>query len=150
MARAQITDRPVLGRSKNGNGSLGLDGRDVLGLMKVVKSGLPFAKVTRFAAKSGLALAEVAAVLRIPPRTFARRKARGALTDLESERLVRLAGLFDKAVGLFEGDAGAAAAWLRGPAKALGNRRPLELATTEQGARAVEDLIGRLEFGVYS
>ena len=149
MARMQFT-HPDSARAKNGNGSLGLGGRDVLAVMRVVKSGLPFAKAARFAAASGLALTEIAEVLRIPRRTFARRKARGALTDLESERLVRLAGLFDKTVALFEGDAGAAVTWLRRPAKALGNRRPLDLAKTEQGARAVEDLIGRLEFGVYS
>jgi len=127
-----------------------LAGRDLHGLLKAVGAGLSYARLTDFAARSGLALAEVAAVLRIPARTLARRKVRGALTELESERLVRLAALFDKAAELFEGNPLAAAAWLRGPAKALGSKTPLELARTEIGARAVEDLIGRLEFGVYS
>src|SRR5207247_1497082 len=129
-------------RSQRGNGSLGLAGRDLHGLLKAVGAGLSYARLTDFAARSGLALAEVAAVLRIPARTLARRKVRGALTELESERLVRLAALFVKAAELFEGNPLAAAAWLRGPAKALGSKTPLELARTEIGARAVADLMG--------
>lgn len=70
--------------------------------------------------------------------------------DQDSERLPLTRSLAQKALELFDGDASAAAAWLHRPAKALGNKSPLELAGTEIGARAVEDLIGRLEFGVYS
>jgi putative toxin-antitoxin system antitoxin component (TIGR02293 family) len=40
--------------------------------------------------------------------------------------------------------------WLNSPNMALSWRAPLKLAETEQGARLVEDLIGRLEHGVYS
>jgi putative toxin-antitoxin system antitoxin component (TIGR02293 family) len=89
-------------------------------------------------------------VLLIPPRTLARRKAGGMLSPPESERLARLASLFDKAVHLFEGDGVSAVNWLRTPSKALRNHAPLSLVETEVGARAVEDLIGRLEYGVYS
>lgn len=149
MAHSKQSVGSVLAGAKPSNGSLGLADQGVFGVMKAVKAGLPYARLTRFAASSGLTLAEVAQVLRTPPRTLARRKAHGVLTDLESERLVRLAGLFDQAVELMEGDAPAATAWLRRPVKALGNQTPLELAATEIGARAVADLIGRLEFGVY-
>jgi putative toxin-antitoxin system antitoxin component (TIGR02293 family) len=63
---------------------------------------------------------------------------------------VRLARLYQKAVDLFEGDAVAARTWLGSPNGALGYRVPLSLAETEDGGRAVEELIGRLENGVYS
>jgi putative toxin-antitoxin system antitoxin component (TIGR02293 family) len=56
---------------------------------------------------------------------------------------------FDKAVGLFEGDVAAARAWLETPSKALGSETPLAAVETEIGAREVEDLIGRLEHGVF-
>ncbi len=95
-------------------------------------------------------MADLSQVLGIPPRTLARRKVQGMLTNSESERLVRFGRLFDQTVDLFEGDRAAALAWLRRPAKALGNQVPLQWAQSEIGARAVEDLIGRLEFGVYS
>jgi putative toxin-antitoxin system antitoxin component (TIGR02293 family) len=136
--------------AKNPHGSLGLPTGDVFGLVGRLKSGLSFTTLVAFANNSGLTFAEISRVLRIPSRTLARRKSGGKLSALESERLARLAELVDRAVELFEGDGGAALAWLRAPSKALGKLSPLTLAETEQGARAAEDLIGRLEYGVYS
>jgi putative toxin-antitoxin system antitoxin component (TIGR02293 family) len=40
--------------------------------------------------------------------------------------------------------------WLKSPQKALGGKTPLEYSDTEPGAREVEDLLGRLEHGVFS
>ena len=40
--------------------------------------------------------------------------------------------------------------WLSSPQRALGGSTPLSLARTEVGAGLVEDLIGRLEHGVFS
>jgi putative toxin-antitoxin system antitoxin component (TIGR02293 family) len=39
--------------------------------------------------------------------------------------------------------------WLAKPHAELGNLSPLEVAKTEAGARRVEELLGRLFFGVY-
>ncbi len=55
-----------------------------------------------------------------------------------------------KAVVLFEGRKEAAMRWLHSPRPALGNPTPLELAKTKAGAKKVEDLIARLEDGVFS
>ena len=63
---------------------------------------------------------------------------------------MRASRVFERAVDLFEGDAPAATRWLRTPQAGLGGRKPLELASTDVGAREVEDLIGRLEHGVFS
>ncbi|MDQ3459226.1 MAG: MbcA/ParS/Xre antitoxin family protein [Deinococcota bacterium] len=43
-----------------------------------------------------------------------------------------------------------AADWLRSENLSLGGRTPLEYADTEIGAREVENLLGRIEYGVYS
>jgi putative toxin-antitoxin system antitoxin component (TIGR02293 family) len=64
--------------------------------------------------------------------------------------LLRLSLVFEKAVNLFEGDTDAARAWLGRPNKALGGETPLSAVETEIGAREVEDLIGRLEHGVFA
>jgi putative toxin-antitoxin system antitoxin component (TIGR02293 family) len=139
----------VHGRT-SGRSSLGLKGDNVIDLAKAIRSGFSFATLIRFQRHSGLALRLLTEVMHMPARTLARRKAAGTLSPEESERLLRLAGLFDKAVALFEGDRAAAAKWLQTPNQALGNLAPLNLAQTEVGGRAAEDLIGRLEFGVYS
>jgi putative toxin-antitoxin system antitoxin component (TIGR02293 family) len=47
-------------------------------------------------------------------------------------------------------DAEAAQQWLKTPARALGFESPLHFAETEAGAREVENLLGRIEHGVFS
>jgi putative toxin-antitoxin system antitoxin component (TIGR02293 family) len=40
--------------------------------------------------------------------------------------------------------------WLTHPQFGLGGAAPLDYAETEAGAREVENLLGRIEYGVYS
>src|SRR5260370_23142564 len=130
--------------------TLGFKTDHVIGLVKAIRKGISFTALERFEHQSGLGRHLLARAMGIPPRTMARRKAGGTLTSDESERLLRLAELFDLTVALFEGNRAAARNWLQAPNKALGNLTPLTMAETALGARAVEDLIGRLEAGVYS
>ena len=67
-----------------------------------------------------------------------------------TDRIARIAMLFDEAVELFEGDRARASHWFRSPRKALGGAAPIEYADTEPGAREVRDLIGRIEHGVFA
>lgn len=92
----------------------------------------------------------LATMIGIPERTLARRKTAGRLAPGESERLLRIANLFERCVELFDGDVAAAVNWLTTPNQALHQEAPLTAARTEFGAREVEDLIGRLEHGVFS
>ena len=39
---------------------------------------------------------------------------------------------------------------MKRPARALAAQSPLDFAETEMSAREVEDLLGRLEYGVYA
>ena len=54
-----------------------------------------------------------------------------------------------KAVEVMESEKNARQ-WLTAPQFGLGGAVPLEYAETEVGAREVEDLLGRIEQGVYS
>jgi putative toxin-antitoxin system antitoxin component (TIGR02293 family) len=55
-----------------------------------------------------------------------------------------------KAVELFEGDRAGAMKWLQMPQPALEGLKPLDVAKLAGGAGQVEDLIGRLEHGVFT
>lgn len=48
------------------------------------------------------------------------------------------------------GDEEKAIEWLGTPNRALGRHRPLDQLDTDLGARMVEDILGRIAFGVYS
>ena len=130
--------------------SLGLKNAEPLQVARQLKAGLPFLAVLRLQKASQLPLETIARVIGVPRRTLARRKNQGRLTGPESERLYRLSVVFEKAVELFDGDTSAARTWLETPSKALGQESPLSVTETEVGAREVEDLIGRLEHGVFS
>lgn len=113
-----------------------------------VRRGLPYGALERFRRNTGLAASDVAQLVRLPLRTLARRKATGRLEPDESDRLVRAARVFGRALVLFEGEADAARHWLSSSQVMLGNLVPLDLAATDVGASEVEHLIGRLEHGI--
>lgn len=130
--------------------SLGISKGETEELIEQVEQGLSFAALRTFESTSGLALSAIVSLIGIPERTLARRRVAGKLSPEESERLLRISTLFEKAVDLFEGDRAAAVRWLMAPKKALGNQAPLAYARTELGGREVENLLGRLEHGVFS
>jgi len=130
--------------------TLGLTAANPAELVEQLERGFSFRTLQTFESRSGLALSRLAATIGIPERTLARRKVSRRLTPDESERLLRISAIFEDAVELFEGDVAAAVNWLTTPRKALGDRAPLAYARTEPGAREVENLIGRLEHGIFS
>ncbi len=127
---------------------LGLDASRAA-LIEAVKAGLPVHTFTVLARRLHVSEATLAEVVGISSTTLARRKRAGTLTPPESEHVLRVAALLDRAAALFASEADAAA-WLTTANLALGHVTPLALADTEVGAREVEDLLGRLEHGVYS
>jgi putative toxin-antitoxin system antitoxin component (TIGR02293 family) len=135
-----------------------LGGRKVLGkaikkpddLAQLVRRGLPATSVTALAEKLDLGNTVLSRKLGIPQRTLTRRLSqRSRLTVAESDRTVRLARVYVNAVEMI-GDEEKAAEWLRTPNRALGGGRPLDQLDTDLGARAVEDILGRIAYGVYS
>jgi putative toxin-antitoxin system antitoxin component (TIGR02293 family) len=123
---------------------------DLAAAHAAVLAGLPVAAFDRLVAESGFTPAEVAAVADIPPTTLARRRREGRFSTEESERILRIRYVFERTNELFDGDTDAAREWLTALRPALGNVPPLQLARTDFGARMVEQLIGRLEDGVFT
>ena len=119
-------------------------------LLLLVQQGFPYRIFSRLSAQTGMSPSELATTIEIPERTLARRRISGRLGRDESERLLRLARVVASSIRLFEGDVDAAITWLKTPQKALSYDTPLRYARFEIGAREVEDLIGRLEHGVFS
>jgi putative toxin-antitoxin system antitoxin component (TIGR02293 family) len=129
---------------------LGLKSYDTPTLHARVRAGLSFTALQRLLRVTALPMHVAAAILHIPPRTLQRRRVAGRLQPDESDRLVRLSRIIGKAIELFEGDPEGARQWLGAPVTALGGATPLALSQTEPGALEVEQLIGRLEHGVFS
>ena len=116
-----------------------------------VKAGLPVAEFDALRELMDLTVEDLAAKIGISIATLSRRRQSGQPLDAgRGDRLLRFARLFRLAAELHDGDEEAAREWLRKPARALDGETPLDHAATEAGAREVENLIGRLEHGVYT
>ncbi|MFV9645386.1 MAG: antitoxin Xre/MbcA/ParS toxin-binding domain-containing protein [Desulfobacterales bacterium] len=127
--------------------SIGIQTENVNGLILLLKQGLPVSTFSRLSTILGVPEKSLATTVNIPQRTLTRRKKEGRLKTDESERVLRLACLYERAIEVY-GDEDLARQWFRLPVKGLGGKTPLEFADTEPGAREVEDMLGRIEDGV--
>jgi putative toxin-antitoxin system antitoxin component (TIGR02293 family) len=118
-------------------------------VIRRLEAGLPVRELDDLQSGLDLPMEKVGSLLGISKATLHRRKAAGRLDTSESDRVVRFARLLGKAVAVLE-SAGHARQWLSSPQFGLGGVIPLEYARTEVGAREVENLLGRIEHGVYS
>lgn len=84
-------------------------------------------------------------IFRIVPEATFKRRVR--LSSDESERTERLARVIAAAEHAWD-DRKQAREWLIRPHRELGQRTPVEAAMSELGARRVEDLLGRLFYGI--
>ena len=114
-----------------------------------IRAGLSFRAVQNLQKALDLPMERIASVLGMSRATLHRRKLQGKIDREASEKLVRYQSLLKKAEEVF-GDAENAREWLTHPQRGLGNAVPLEFAKSELGAGEVENLLGRIEYGVYS
>jgi putative toxin-antitoxin system antitoxin component (TIGR02293 family) len=115
-------------------------------LAKLVRRGLPVGAV-QFVLDSGvLSAAELDRIV-LPRKTLANRRKLGTLTLEQSDRLVRVARVIAAAEETF-GSREKAGTWLRRPTTTLAGESPLDLLDTDEGAREVETLLGRIAHGI--
>jgi len=119
-------------------------------LAELVREGLPVEALLQLAERLNLRQAEISEKIGIPQRTLTRRLAQHSrLTAVESDRAVRLAQVYSMAADTL-GDDDKAAQWLKAPNRALRGGRPLDQLDTDPGVREVENILGRIAYGVYS
>jgi putative toxin-antitoxin system antitoxin component (TIGR02293 family) len=130
-----------------------LGGRDVLGqkvtseadLARLVHRRIPL-RALIYVKRGGFSDQEIGRFV-IPERTQRHRKAkRQPLTVEESDRVVRLTRIQALTEEVF-GDAGKANRWLRENLAILDGMPPLEVAQTDSGARVVEQMLAKIDWG---
>lgn len=122
-----------------------------LDLADLIMRGLPRKAALAVRARLNLTEQEFAQSLGVSAKTLQRQAKAAAerLNPTQGDRLYRLARIVAFAEEVLE-DPERAHRWLQEPQRGLGNRRPLDLLQNEAGAREVEDLLGRIEYGVLS
>jgi putative toxin-antitoxin system antitoxin component (TIGR02293 family) len=140
---------PVGGERRFLGRSAGIRATGTADVLAALKKGLPLASFEKLHKAIGLTSLELARAARISLRTLHRRKEGGRLLPDESERVFRIACVFDKAVDVLGGP-DAARKWFKTPLRALGGKTPIEYCDMEVGLREVELVLGRIEHGVFS
>lgn len=116
-------------------------------LVEAIEGGLPLEAVESVIRKGMFSAGEIYELV-LPRRTSTRRMRNGKpLTAAESDRLVRAVRLIARAEEAI-GHVDKAARWLRNPNRALRGRPPVDLLTSDLGARTVEQVLGRIEQGI--
>jgi len=118
-------------------------------LIHQIQKGLRFSELKTLQDTLDLPFEKLAAKLCMSRSTLQRRKTAGRLSPDESDKVVRFSRLLKHATTVF-GDVERARAWLKHPQVGLGGAVPLDYASTEAGAREVENLLGRIDYGVYT
>ena len=117
-----------------------------------VRAGVPVADAVELMQSWSIPVAKFAGVLGVSERKWSRvRAARpdDLLSPVESDRLVRVTRVLLHAKSVFDHERDAVA-WFSMPNAALGGETPLSWLDTDAGVHQVDDVLTRLEFGVYA
>jgi putative toxin-antitoxin system antitoxin component (TIGR02293 family) len=119
-------------------------------LANATRAGLSVNSLDTLAQELSIQRLAVARLLGISERTLTRRATSNRrLTAAESDRVVRLArilALAKETLGSME----KASRWLQTPNRALEGEQPIDRLDTDIGVRSVEQVLGRIEYGLYS
>ena len=117
--------------------------------VNTVEEGVPLDTLADFAEQSGLPMKDLLEVV-IPARTLKHRRARKEPLSLdESDKLTRVARLFDLAVRVWHKPE-LAKRWLEEPKDRFNGRSPLAMLRTEAGGRLVEEFLIQIDEGMFA
>ena len=121
----------------------------------LIKKGIPLGVIFHIKKEFNLPDEVIARIIGVSPRTVSRRRktvkipAKERLSPVESDRVYRFARIVALAEDVFE-DKKEALEWLNSPQYGLGGRVPFDMLQTDAGAREVEELLIRIDYGVIS
>jgi putative toxin-antitoxin system antitoxin component (TIGR02293 family) len=114
-----------------------------------IERGLPISSLEEFSAYSGFALKDLLEVV-IPARTLKHRRQRQQPLSLdESDRLARVARIYELAVKVY-GDREDGRKWLCGKKNRFDGKTALEMLRTEAGEHAVQEFLIQIDEGYFA
>ncbi|GAA4461659.1 hypothetical protein GCM10023189_37410 [Nibrella saemangeumensis] len=119
-------------------------------IIERAREGVSTSQADQLAYLLNVSFKELAAILQMAERTLHRFRNEGRLDAQASERLLLLENLAAHGLLVFDNRADALADWLRYPLRELKGQAPLQLLTTISGFGLVDDVLTRIEYGVYA
>lgn len=115
----------------------------------VIKEGISKQDLENFKKKAALDYDKLAKALSVTRATLINKKKNQKFNAVLSERILSLADIYSYGYEVFE-DEEKFNSWMFSPNRALGGSTPFELANNQFGREEIKNLIGRIEYGVFS
>lgn len=125
------------------SGSLGL------GVIRSARAGIKTGYYLELGSRLGLSLQELASILNVSLRTLQRYDAEHMLDADQSAKVISLEMLMAHGLEVFGGQQ-SFNDWLRDPVMELENQSPLSFLDTSFGFMVLEQLLGRIEHGIFA
>lgn len=107
------------------------------------------AQLNQLTQQLGVTLKELAPLLQLSENTLHRLRRQTTLAGPTAERVELLRGVIEHGLRVYGGNESALRDWLRYPLGELDGRTPLETLTTIAGFSQVDDVLGRIEHGIF-
>ncbi len=117
--------------------------------MDMMKAGVSKSKLESLKSKTNLDYDKLSTILATNRATLINKKGADHFSPALSERIVSIADLYSYGFEIFEDEA-KFNEWIFRPNQALGGKQPFELLDNQFGREEVKNVIGRIDYGVYS
>ena len=117
--------------------------------MNAVKLGISKKDLENLKAKTRLDYDKLASALSVTRATLINKKKQEKFNAALSERIISLADIYSYGYEVFE-DEDRFNKWMFRPNQALGGKLPYEFINNQFGREEIKNLIGRIDYGVYS
>lgn len=118
-------------------------------LIPLIRKGILMKNLQKLAKLMSLSLKDLALILPVSERTLRRYGASQRLSPEITERVIKLAQLYDKGIQVFEKKE-KFLKWLNSEITSLNTKKPVEFLDTSKGIDLIMEELERIEYGVYS
>lgn len=126
------------------------DDSRVFDLLALEERGLTCDELQLVAKRHGFSAELLASILAISLRTYQRRlEQKKGLTSSETGALIEVLQIINFGIEVFE-DKGKLMRWLELPNKTLRGKKPEDLMILASGRKLIMNVLGRIDYGVYS
>lgn len=117
-------------------------------LISLIRTGIETRHIKSILQYTSLLEKELSTILPISHRQLVRYSDNHTLNKEITSHIIQLVEMFQKGYRVFGEDK--FKLWIRTPNKVLNNNKPIDIMDTSVGIELIEDVIGRVEYGVYS
>lgn len=118
-------------------------------LIEITRRGLPKSVVISLSEILGISMEKMSDLLHVSHRTIQRKSNTDLLNTYSTEQVLEIAEVISKGIEVL-GTLESFKAWLHSEIRHLNYKKPIDFLDTSFGTHMILDMLGRIEYGVYS